>query len=139
MRYRRCLAWIAAATSLAACRKDVGGPRLDSVAGHYLASSFATTQAGVTTDQLARGSLVDLTLGADGGTTGRLFVPASKPGVADFDASLAGTWTLTGDSVTLAHVANTFLRDMPLAVAGARLQGDKTFSGVRIVVVLQKQ
>jgi len=139
MRYRRCFAGIAAATWLAACGKDVGGPSLDSVAGHYLASSFATTQAGVTTNQLARGSLIDLTLVADGGTTGRLFVPASKPGVADFDASLAGTWILAGDSVTRSHVADTFLRDMPLGVAAARLQGDKTFSGVRIVVVLQKQ
>src|SRR2546427_8105652 len=107
MRYRRCFAGIAAATWLAACGKDVGGPSLDSVAGHYLASSFATTQAGVTTNQLARGSLIDLTLVAGGGTTGRLFVPASKPGVADFDARLLGAWALAGDFGTLRHVPDT--------------------------------
>src|SRR5439155_9705524 len=85
------------------------------------------------------GSLIDLTLVGDGGTTGRLFVPAPKPGTADFDAGLAGTWTLVADTVTLTHAADTFLRDMPLRVAGTRLEGDKTFSVVQIVVVLQKQ
>src|SRR2546426_3277186 len=108
MRYRRCLAWIAAVTSLAACGKDVGGPRLDSVAGHYLASSFATTQAGVTTHQLARGSPLDLTLGADGGTTGRPFVPPPKTGVAHLHASLAGTPAPTRDSLPPAPPAHTF-------------------------------
>jgi len=109
------------------------------VAGHYVAATFTTTQAGVTTNQLARGSLIDLTLVGDGGTTGRLFVPAPKPGTAGVDASLAGTWTLAADTVTLTHAAVTFLRDMPLRAAGTRLEGDKTFSGVQIVVVLQKQ
>src|SRR3989442_15602052 len=100
MRYRRCFAGIAAATWLAACGKDVGGPSLDSVAGHYLAASFATTQAGVTTNQLARGALIDLTLGAGGGTTRRLFVPPPKPGGAHLAAGLAGAWPPAGGSVT---------------------------------------
>src|SRR2546426_4882562 len=113
MRYRRCLAWIAAVTSLAACGKDVGGPRLDSVAGHYLASSFATTQAGVTTDQLARGSLVDLTLVAGGGTTRRAFVPAPKTGVAHFDPGPAGAWAPTPGSVPPPPRAKTVPRGMP--------------------------
>src|SRR3989442_6329093 len=78
MRYRRCFAGIAAATWLAACGKDVGGPSLDSVAGHYVASSFATTQAGVTTNQLARGALIDLTLVAGRRTPGPAFVPAPE-------------------------------------------------------------
>src|SRR2546422_8427595 len=112
MRYRRCFAGIAAATWLAACGKDVGGPSLDSVAGHYLASSFATTQAGVTTNQLARGSLIDLTLVADGGTPRPPFVPPPKPGVADFDPSLVGALALAGGSVTPHPVADTFFRDM---------------------------
>src|SRR3989441_2931239 len=100
MRYRRCLAWIAAATSLAACRKDVGGPRLDSVAGHYLAASFATTQAGVTTRPPARGGLADLAPGADGGTTGGAVVPPPKPRVPSFAARLCGAWTPARRSVT---------------------------------------
>src|SRR2546430_4276214 len=108
MRYRRCFAGIAAATWLAACGKDVGGPSLDSVAGHYLASSFATTQAGVTTNQLARGSLIDLTLVADGGTPRPLFVPPPQPGGADLHARLVGTLTPARGSVTPSHVPDTF-------------------------------
>jgi len=141
MRTGRVLAVIAAGAGacLEACHKDATGLTPNDVAGHYAAATFTTIQAGATTNQLARGSLIDLTLVGDGGTTGRLFVRAAKPGTADFDASLAGTWTLAADTVTLTHTADTFLRDMPLRVAGARLEGDKTFSGVQIVVVLQKQ
>src|SRR2546430_17291256 len=100
MRYRRCFAGIAAATWLAACGKDVGGPSLDSVAGHYLASSFATTQAGVTTNQLARGSLIDLTLVAERGPTRRAFLPPSQPGRAPLDAELRRAWSPAGGSCT---------------------------------------
>src|SRR2546425_3301709 len=107
MRYRRCFAGIAAATWLAACGKDVGGPRLDSVAGHYLASSFATTQAGVTTDQLARGSLVDLTLVAGGGTTRRVFVPPPQTRGARFPARLPGGLAPTRGSVTPPPLGHT--------------------------------
>ncbi len=141
MRTGRVVAVVAAAVGacLEACHKDATGLTPNDVAGHYVAATFTTTQAGTSTDQLARGSFIDLTLVEGGGSTGRLFIRAPKPGTADFDASLAGTWTLAADTVTLTHAANTFLRDMPLRVTGARLAGDKAFSGVQIVVVLQKQ
>src|SRR6266516_2940377 len=97
MRTGRVVAVVAAAVGacLEACHKDATGLTPNDVAGHYVAATFTTTQA--------------------------------------------GTWTLAADTVTLTHAANTFLRDMPLRVTGARLAGDKAFSGVQIVVVLQKQ
>jgi len=55
-----------------------------------------------------------------------------------FDGDLAGTWTLSGTTVRLQHAADTFLRDMPLTVAGNQLTGDATFSGVRVRLVLQR-
>ena len=99
MRTGRVLAVMAAAAGagacLAACHKDVTGLTSNDVAGHYVAATFTTTQAGVTTNQLARGSLIDLTLVGDGGTTGRLFVPAPM-------------FTLKGSCPLPAHSSSSF-------------------------------
>src|SRR3989442_14034333 len=93
MRTGRVLAVIAAGAGacLEACHKDATGLTPNDVAGHYAAATFTTIQAGATTNQLARGSLIDLTLVGDGGTTGRLFVPAAKPGTPDFGPTPPGT------------------------------------------------
>jgi hypothetical protein len=57
----------------------------------------------------------------------------------DFDADLAGTWTLKGDTIRFAHPADTFVRDMPFAVHDTELRGDRTFSGVRVRVTLVRK
>ncbi len=117
---------------------DAQAPTVQDVAGTYEATTFTTEEAGTTTDRLAAGASITLTLGADGSTTGRLFVPGGAEDGSDFDADLTGTWTLSESTVELAHDADTFMRDMPFAVDGSRLVGEATFSGVMIRVVLTK-
>jgi hypothetical protein len=95
-----------------------------------------TTANGVTTDRVVTGAEIRLVLAADGSTSGHLFVPADGGGTANFDADLAGTWSATGDVVTLRHAADTFLRDMPLAVRDGSLVGDSTFGNVRVRLTL---
>jgi hypothetical protein len=92
-----------------------------------------STQNGVTTPVDVSGTQIHLVLSADSSTSGRLFVPGTTAGI---DADLAGTWSRTGDVVTLRHAADTFLRDMPLTVRGDELVGDETFGSVRVRLTL---
>jgi hypothetical protein len=137
--------------ALAGCDDGVS-PRvlsLDEVAGSYVATrpaggtlslgalTFTIVQGGVTRDLLAEGSTIDLGLHADGTTSGRLFVKnADEEG--DLEADLTGTWSLDGNIVRLDHEADTFLRDMTLTVRVRELEGEETFAGVRVRVVLEQ-
>lgn len=109
--------------------------------GTYVAVSFTVTVDGVTDDVLQQGGSIELVLEQDGSTGGRLFVPEGDEGGSDFDADLAGTWTVNQDTVFLEHEADTFLRDTPLAIAsGGRLVGDfTTVEQEQVQVTLQKQ
>jgi hypothetical protein len=113
-------------------------PLMDSVAGRYTATTFSVDQGGLTTDELAAGASITITLIADGTTAGRLFVPGGNEDGSDFDANLAGTWTLTGTAVTFAHAADTFLRNMTLDYSDGRLSGMETFSRATITLVLTR-
>ncbi len=105
--------------------------------------TLTTTENGVSTDHAARGAEVRLVLRADGTTAGRFYVPpVAVLGGEDegIDADLTGTWTLRDSVITLAHPADTFLREMPLTVRGTdRLEGDRTFGRVRVRLVLRRQ
>jgi len=109
------------------------------VAGNYKATTFITEDSGAGTDQIARGSLLELALDTSGTTAGRLFVPQGSEEGGDFDADLTGTWTQQGNVVAFDHDADTFVRDMPFTYADGRLWGDKTFGGTRVRVVLTRQ
>lgn len=74
---------------------------VNEISGSYEASTFTLTQDGSTDDLLAQGGT--LTLNADGTTSGRLFVPDGNEDGSDFDADLAGTWTLNGSRVSFDH------------------------------------
>jgi len=141
MRLKRASAAMACALALtiAACGDNgVDGPTPKSVVGTYAATTFMATAGGVTTNLLTSGASVTLILGADGTTSGRLFVPASV--TPQVDASLAGTWTFSGPTdIDLASNTDTFLRDMVFSVSGNTLVGDQTFGATRIQVVLTKQ
>jgi hypothetical protein len=140
-----------AAALLTGCSESTapGDVTMQSVAGSYAAApaasgtptfgalTFTTTATGATANQLARGARVQLVLAPGGTTAGRLVVPGNGA-EEGLDADLAGTWTLSGTTVRLQHAADTFLRDMPLTVAGNQLTGDATFSGVRVRLVLQR-
>ena len=118
---------------------DSTAPTMVSVAGFYEATVFTVTEAGGTTDVLADGGAISLSLEADGTVAGRLFVPGGGEGGADFAADLAGTWTLNGTTVTLDHPADTFLRDMNFTVSGRQLAGQATFGEAAISVVFEKR
>jgi len=129
---------ILVAVALATACSDSTAPTMESVAGTYTASTFTALEAGTTTDILAAGGSITLTLAIPGTTTGRVFVPGGGENGEDFDEDLSGTWTLQDSTVTLDHAADTFLRDMPLTVRGLQLSGQETFGGVTVTVVLTK-
>jgi hypothetical protein len=101
---------------------------LADVAGSYSAVVLETVQGGVTTDHLAGGASLTITLGSDLTTTGRLFVPDGAEDGGDLDLSLAGTFAFKDatDEVTFQHAADTFLRDVTFRAA--REEGEVTLS-----------
>ena len=143
------VAILSAALALGACGDSPSGPdsqdlRARQAAGSarfdrgYGATVFTITQDGQTTDFLALGATLQLDLHRDGTTTGRLLVPGGDEDGGDFDASMAGTWTIDGGTVSFQQDADTFVRDMPFTVHGNRLIGDATFGDVRVQVTLGK-
>jgi hypothetical protein len=106
---------------------------VEAVTGTYTATQLTTTEGGTSTNQLAAGASITLTLNANGTTSGRFIVPG------ELDADLTGTWTLSGTTVSLSHSADTFLTDTDFQVQGNRLVGDETFGSTRVQVTLTKQ
>jgi hypothetical protein len=139
---------LVAASAFAAC-SDATAP-MQRLSGTYEASqsagpspsgTFTTTEGGVTTDWLAQGAEVRLTLRPDGTTAGRLFIPdvnadREPEQGANFEQDLAGTWSVSGNVVVLDHDADTFLRNMSFHVRGSRLEGQKVFGDVTVNLVL---
>jgi hypothetical protein len=139
-----------AALTLAACDDspttlDPSSAAMAALAGEYAASgslgaiSLTTEEDGETIDWLAAGASVQLRLTADGKTTGRLFIPGGDEDGGDMDEDLAGSWTLESNTVHLDHESDTFIRDMPFRVEGARLVGDESFDGVRVRMELARR
>jgi len=141
MRLQRASAALACAFALTIAACGDSGPTVptqQSVAGTYAATTFLATTGGVTTNLLTSGASVTLILGADGTTSGRLFIPASV--TPQVDTPLTGTWTFfSATDIDLASNSDTFLRDMLFTVAGNTLVGDQTFNATRIQIVLTKQ
>jgi hypothetical protein len=137
----RSLLLIGLPTLLLAC----GGsnePSSSPIAGSYVATSWMTTGNSGQQNQLVMGSTLQITLAANGTTTGHLHVVASGASPA-LDADLAGTWALSGNVVTFTHATDTFVRNTPFTagfnVQGvSTLEGDKTFSGTRIQITLTR-
>jgi hypothetical protein len=123
---------------LGACGGDSFSPTTETVAGSYTATTFTITSSAGTTDLLAVGATVTVTLAGDGTTAGHLFVPNGAAGGGDLDEDLAGTWTLAGSTVTFSQTADTFIRDAAFTAGPNRLTGEDTFSGVTVRLVLSK-
>lgn len=123
---------------LGSCGGDSFSPTVETVAGSYTASSFTLSSSVGTTDLLALGSTVDLTLAVDGTTSGRLFVPGGAEDGSDLDVDLVGTWTLSGSTVTFDQTGDTFIPDVQFTAGRNRLSGEGTFSGTIIRLVLGK-
>ena len=123
------------AVALAACGDDDGGfsPTMEDVAGSYTASTFTLSSV----DLLALGATVTATLGADGTTTGRLFVPGLA-GNEDIDEDLEGTWSLSGTTVTFSPSASTVLTDVDFAAGPNTLTGEGTYQGGVLRLVMTR-
>ena len=127
-----------ASVVMAAACGDSFSPTMDTVAGTYTATTLTTTDNGSTTDQLAAGSSLTLSLTTGGAASGQLVVAGAGDGGADRVESMAGTWLLTGDKVTLDQSADTFVRDMTFTATADELRGDATFGGTRVQVTLRR-
>jgi hypothetical protein len=114
---------------------DATGPDMSEVAATYTATTFTVNVLGTEHDMLEAGASIVLTLSEDGTCSGHLFVPATDLS-DEVDADLAGTWTLSGNTVTVSQSADTFLRDIDLEVDSPRLIGNGTFDGAMIHVEL---
>ena len=137
----------ALAVSVAACGEDGTGPdeiEQSDVVGSCYATTFETTEDNQTTDQLAEGAELTITLDSDGTTTGNLFIPGGAEDGSDLDESLAGTWSFSAssNSVSFDQNADTFVRDLTFTAIRAggsvQLEDEESFSGVTITVVLEK-
>lgn len=118
--------------ALAACD---GSTDSEQIPGEYRATTLTATENGATTDYLKEGVSLNITLNEDGTTTGRLF---ASDDVEPIDESMAGRWSVRGDTVRFDQNADTFVRDMPFLVRDGRLQGDRSFGDTRVRVTLSK-
>jgi hypothetical protein len=127
------------ALALGSCGgEDTFSPTLETVAGSYTASSLTLVSSVGTTDLLALGSTVAITLAPDGTTSGRLFVPGGADDGSDLDVDLSGTWTLSGTTVTFNQAGDSFIRDVEFTAKLNQLNGEGVFSGATVRVVLGK-
>jgi hypothetical protein len=121
---------LALSLALAACGGDDDGfsPSVSNVSGTYHATTFTAGP----TNLLALGATVDVSLASNGTTTGHLTVPGNV------DEDLAGTWTLSGSTVTFSQTAGTLIQDATFTAEENRLTGNGTFNGLALLVVLTK-
>ena len=117
---------------------DSFSPTPETVAGDYTAQVFTLTSSVGTTDLLALGATVAVSLEPGGTTTGRLFVPGGDEDGSDLDEDLAGTWSLTGNTVTFNQSSDTFIRNADFTAGPDNLIGEGDFASGRIRLVLQK-
>lgn len=127
----------ALALGLAGCG-DGFTPTEETVVGTYEAEEFEVSSGGFTTDLLALGATVTVTLSPDGTTSGRLFVPGAGEGGSDVDESLTGTWSLSGSTVTFSQSADTFIPDVEFTAGENVLTGEGTFEEDTVRLRLRK-
>ena len=118
---------------------DLSSPSRTAVAGSYQATTLTVTQNDITADLLNLGATLTITLAGDGTATGHLFAPRFGPGGSDINEDLSGTWTLSGDIVTLSiPQAPAFLREASLRFESNRLIGEQTVNGTSFQLVLTR-
>ena len=129
------------ALMFAACGGDDDdgfSPTVGDVAGSYTASAFTLTSGNGEFDLLAIGATVTATLNADGTTSGRLQVPGGVGGQGAIDENLAGTWSLSGTTVTFSPSASSLLTDVDFAVGPNTLTGEGIYMGAVLLLVLTR-
>jgi hypothetical protein len=127
----RMIIGLSAFSLLVAC-DDAVAPTKAGIAGEYRATSatIAVSTPGReddhSTDMLAAGLTISLTLSPGGVVTGTMFIPAQfNISGTDETHDMAGTYTLAGSVVRLRQTASTFISDLPFTVAGTVLRGTR--------------
>ena len=123
--------------ALFAC-SDSFSPTIENVAGDYRLASLVSLNGGHRIDWGLRGATFSISLAPDGTTSGRLFIPGSNEDGSDFDVDMAGTWTLSGDTVRFTQTADSFVRDMAFIAHENRLRGDHTVGDDRVIASIAK-
>jgi hypothetical protein len=83
----------------------------DEIAGVYETTRFDVTIDGSTIDVLDAGGFIEMTLREDGTASGRLFVPEELAEGEENDIPFGGNYSVSGNTVTFDHEADTFIRD----------------------------
>ena len=133
-------AWSVAAAALAACGSDNSfSPTPATVQGTYNASRFTATNSQGTINLVSLGATVHVVLNADGTTTGHLSVPNLGLGIGAVEADLAGTWSLSGTTVTFSPTdPNSIIGDADFTAALNSLDGEGDFEGTTLHITLSK-
>jgi hypothetical protein len=137
----RVIGGCALALALGACGGDDGGgfsPTMDNVAGTYHATTFTVENGSGSTNLLQLGASVDVILAANGTTSGQLFVPGAGDNGGTLDENLAGTWSLSGSTVTFNQTANTLIEGAEFTAEQNQLTGNGTINGLTILLVLTR-
>jgi hypothetical protein len=130
-----------AIAALVGCGSDsvVGGGANPPV-GSYAAIIFVTTGTSGQTNQLTNGGSLNITLAANGTTSGHLHVSASGNNPA-LDADMAGTWTRQGNQIDFTQAADTFMNDLtftyqPISNSSWHLAASQVIQGTKIDITL---
>jgi len=121
---------LAGVAVLAACQGSqvfetvgTGAVIREDLVGTFDATSFTMTIDGATTDLLAAGGSLTLTLSFAGDVSGRLVAPGAGEQGADLDEDMVGSWTF--DSIThIVHFTQTTHTFVRLAVFVPSRTGD---------------
>ena len=133
---KRLAGFLVVAATVLAC-SDPFTPTIENVAGTYSLARLTAIYGSASTEWVARGGTMTITLDTNGTTPGRLFLPGADESGADFDVDMAGTWTLDG-VVVFNQSADSFVRDAQWIVQRSRLTGDHTVGDDRVIAVLTK-
>lgn len=105
----------------------------EKVIGDYVATTLVDTQGSSTIDLLAQSAEIEVTLQADGTTSGRLFVPGGAADGGDLDVDLTGSWlVVNGTRVLFNHPGSSFLRNRLFDIGDGQLRSDQ--DGIEVVL-----
>lgn len=112
---------------------------MEELAGTYEATTFTGSEGGVTVDLLAEGGALTITLTSDGSTTGTMTIPASLSESGEEEVeSMAGSWTLAGQTVLFGQESDTVIRDVPFEIIPGGLEAEGTFGDTSVHIVLTR-
>jgi hypothetical protein len=128
---------LSAIVILWACDGTPFSPTVENMAGRYQATTLQVDSAGHVTDYIVIGSAITLDLNSAGTVTGHLLIVGGNENGSDMDADMAGTWALTGDTVTFDQTADTFVRDYVFTARRGRLHSEHRAAAAGATVTVE--